>query len=398
MRESARKRRLDTYGITAQDYNNLILIQNNKCAICGSNFDLDDLHKTCHIDHDHKTGVVRGLGKFQDSEELLKKAGDYLAGKRALITGIGGQDGQYLSHFLRRKGYEVHGLIRRTSQPNPLLAMLPETVILHEGDVTDFSSILRLLIEIRPHEVYNLAAQSHVGTSFKEPIHTTQVNFTGALNIFEACRLVNKLDPRIYQASTSEMFGGLRGEAKCNEKTPFHPRSPYGVAKVAAHNMARNYREAYQSFICAGILFNHESPHRGISFVTRKITRAAARIKLGLQDKLYLGNLDAKRDWGFAGDYVEAMWLMLQQDQPDDYVLATGEAHSVREFCQHAFEHVGLDYNDYVEVDPRFYRPAEVDVLVGNYAKIRDELGWRPTVAFKKLVEIMVDHDMTLLQ
>lgn len=406
MRETAEKRRLNTYGITKQDYNNLIKVQDNQCAICKNKFNKDDLLRTCHIDHDHNTGIVRGLlcsecnlglGKFKDNKMLLEKAKEYLEGKRAFIIGITGQDGHYLSHFLSEKGYEVHGLVRRTSQENPAIKLLPDTVVLHEGDITDFSSLLRLFNEIRPHEIYNLAAQSHVGTSFKEPLHTTQVNYVGALNVFEAARQINKLEPRIYQASTSEMFGGQLGEFKCNENTPFHPRSPYGTAKVAAHYCARNYREAYSSKISTGILFNHESPHRGVNFVTRKISLAAARISLGLQEKLYLGNLDAKRDWGHAGDFVKAMWLMLQKETSDDYVIATGETHSIREFCEVAFGYFEMDYRDYVEIDPRFYRPAEVDVLLGDYSKAKKVLGWQPSKTFSELAVEMVEHDMSLL-
>jgi GDPmannose 4,6-dehydratase len=327
---------------------------------------------------------------------LLKKAADYLIGKRALIFGVGGQDGHFLSHFLTSKGYEVHGVVRRTSQKNPMLGLLPPEVVIHHGDITDFSSVLDIVSSVRPHEIYNLAAQSHVGISFKEPLHTTRVNYLGVVNIIEAARLVNSYEAKVYQASTSEMFGGVSKSA-CNETSPFFPKSPYGVAKVAAHHAVVNAREAYGTFACAGILYNHESEIRPENFVTRKISLAVGAISRGEQDKLYLGNLDAKRDWGYAPDYVKGMWLMLQQETPGDYVLGTGETHSVREFCQIAFDHAGLgDYSKYVEVDPRFYRPAEVDVLVADYSKAKRELGWEPTTKFEDLVKKMVDHDLKL--
>lgn len=404
MKERARERRLEIYGITENDFLNMVKIQDYKCAICGNQFDMENPHKTCNIDHDHKTNIVRGLlcnscnlglGKFKDNQELLIRAGEYLQGKRAFITGVGGQDGHYLAHLLASKGYEIHGLVRRTSTRNPMLNLLPNNVQLHEGDITDFASIYRLINEIRPHEIYNLAAQSHVGTSFKEPLHTTQVNYIGTLNILESARLVNKLQPRIYQASTSEMFGGLLGEVKCNEDTPFYPRSPYGVAKLAAHHAVINYREAYGLFACCGILFNHESPRRGTNFVTRKVTKAVADIKRGKQDKLYLGNLDSKRDWGHARDYVRGMWMMLQHHTPTEFVLATGETRSIRELCTEAFTYAGLgSYEQYVEIDPRFYRPAEVDILIGDAGKAKRLLGWEPQIGFLDLVKDMVDADL----
>lgn len=406
MRKTARKRRLKQYGITEMDFSFLEKIQGNACAICRRPFDPNNLFTTCHIDHDHKTEKVRGLlcgecnlglGKFKDDHQLLSRAVDYLKGKRALIFGVGGQDGHYLSHFLENKGYEVHGVVRRTSQENPMVRLLPSSVILHSGDITDFSSVLSVMQTVRPYEVYNLAAQSHVGISFKEPLHTTRTNYLGVVNILEAARLVNSHQIRVYQASTSEMFGGVSKDP-CNENSPLYPKSPYGVAKVAAHHFVINSREAHDSFACSGILFNHESEHRPDNFVTRKISSTVAKIKIGQEDKLYLGNLDAKRDWGYAGDYVEAMWLMLQMPEPDDFVIGTGETHSVREFCQVAFEYAGLgDYRQYVEVDPRFFRPAEVDVLLADYSKAKRVLGWEPKVSFEQLVEKMVDYDVKLL-
>ena len=325
--------------------------------------------------------------------------------KKALITGITGQDGSYLAELLLSKGYQVHGIIRRSStfttdridhlyedahSPNARL-------FLHYGDLTDGTGLRRILESVEPDEIYNLGAQSHVKVSFEQPEYTADVVATGTLRLLEAVRDYRKgaqSDVRIYQAGSSEMFGA--SPPPQNEKTPFYPRSPYAVGKVAAHWFAVNYREAYDMFICNGILFNHESPRRGETFVTRKITRAVGRIKMGLQDKLYLGNLDAKRDWGFAGDYVEAMWLMLQQDKPDDYVVATGEAHSVREFVEAAFEYAGLDWKKHVEIDPRYFRPTEVDYLQGDSSKARGKLGWRPRVSFAELVRMMVDHDMEL--
>jgi GDPmannose 4,6-dehydratase len=327
--------------------------------------------------------------------------------KRALVTGITGQDGSYLSQLLVEKGYEVHGIVRRASTFNTgRLDHLyrdphdPEArLFLHYGDVADGTGLRRILEKVRPEEVYNLAAQSHVRVSFDEPEYTADAVATGTLRLLEALRdymALSERSVRFYQAGSSEMFGAAPPPQ--NEATLFHPRSPYAVSKVAAYWFAINYREAYGMFIANGILFNHESPRRGETFVSRKVTRAAARIKLGLQDKLYLGNLDAKRDWGFAGDYVEAMWLMLQQDQPDDYVIATGESHSVRELAETAFAHVGLDWKRYIATDPRYYRPSEVDHLRGDATKARRKLGWVPRVHFSELVRTMVDHDFELGQ
>lgn len=324
--------------------------------------------------------------------------------KRALITGITGQDGSYLAELLLSKGYAVHGMLRRSSTLSTqriehLYQDVPSAdrpLSLHYGDMTDGNGLARLIRDIRPHEVYNLAAQSHVRVSFDQPTYTADVTAVGTLRLLEAIRDYqdhSAQQVRFYQASSSEMFGKVR-ETPQTETTPFHPRSPYGVAKVYAHLATVNYREAYGLHASSGILFNHESPRRGETFVTRKITRAAARIKLGLQKKLYLGNLDAQRDWGFAGDFVEAMWLMLQQDEPDDYVIATGETHSVREFCEKAFGHLDLDYHDYVEIDPQYFRPAEVDVLCGNPAKARTKLGWEIRHSFDELLEMMVKADL----
>lgn len=325
--------------------------------------------------------------------------------KRALITGVTGQDGSYLTEFLLQQGYEVHGLLRRSSQFNTdridHLYHDPHVqgprLSLHYGDLSDGTALRRVLEKVKPHEIYNLGAQSHVKVSFEVPEYTADIVGLGALRFLEALRdHINQsgVPVRYYQAGSSEMFGATAPPQ--NEQTPFYPRSPYAVSKVAAHWYGVNYREAYEMFICNGILFNHESPRRGETFVTRKITRAVGRIKEGLQDKLYLGNLDAKRDWGFAGDYVKAMWLMLQQDEPDDYVVATGEAYSVREFVEMAFSHVGLDWNRYVEIDQRYFRPTEVDFLQGDPTKARDHLGWRPRVGFSALVAMMVDHDLDL--
>jgi len=325
--------------------------------------------------------------------------------KKALITGITGQDGSYLAELLLQKGYEVHGIIRRASTFNTdRIDHLykdphdPEArLFLHYGDLTDGTGLRRILEKVQPDEVYNLGAQSHVKVSFEQPEYTADVVATGTLRLLEALRdyiKVSGKEVRIYQAGSSEMFGA--SPPPQNEKTPFYPRSPYAAAKVAAYWYAVNYREAYGLFICNGILFNHESPRRGETFVTRKITRAVGRIKMGLQEKLYLGNLEAKRDWGYAGDYVEAMWLMLQKPEPDDYVIATGESHSVREFLEEAFGYVGLDWRRYVEVDPRYFRPTEVDHLQGDATKARAKLGWRPKVSFKELVRMMVDHDLEL--
>jgi GDPmannose 4,6-dehydratase len=312
----------------------------------------------------------------------------------ALITGITGQDGSYLAELLLSKGYEVHGVIRRSSTfSTERIEHIYSDLHLHYGDVSDGGAISRLLGEIDPDEVYNLAAQSHVRVSFDQPNYTAHATGLGALNVLEAARTIPQC--RVYQASSSEMFGNATRLPQ-SETTPFHPRSPYGVAKVYAHWITVNYRESYGLHASCGILFNHESPRRGETFVTRKITRAVARIRHGRQEHLYLGNLDAKRDWGHAADYVEAMWLMLQQEEPDDYVIATGETHTVREFCELAFGRVGLDYRDHVRLDPRYYRPAEVNLLLGDAEKARRVLGWTPRVTFSSLVDEMVDADMAL--
>ncbi|RKY08931.1 MAG: GDP-mannose 4,6-dehydratase [Planctomycetota bacterium] len=323
--------------------------------------------------------------------------------KKALITGITGQDGSYLAELLLGKGYEVYGIIRRSSSfhtgridhlykdphEQPALKLI-------YGDLTDGGDLATIVNEIRPDEVYNLGAQSHVRVSFDMPIYTADVDALGTLRLLEAIRGMKK-HPRFYQASSSEMYGKVV-ETPQTEKTPFYPRSPYGCAKVYGYWQTVNYREAYELFACNGIMFNHESPRRGETFVTRKITRAATRIKLGLQNELYLGNVDAKRDWGFAGDYVEAMWLMLQQDAPDDYVIATGETHSVREFLDEVFGRLDLDWSEYVKTDPKYFRPAEVDILLGDPGKAKKELGWRPRVAFKELAQMMTDADMKLAE
>jgi GDPmannose 4,6-dehydratase len=324
--------------------------------------------------------------------------------KRALITGVTGQDGSYLAEFLLGKpDYEVHGLVRRSSSINrqridPLFGRVPDVrdrFHLHYADLADASSLSLLMEQVRPDEVYNLGAQSHVRVSFDQPLYTADVVGLGTLRLLEAVRHLNRSQPvKFYQASSSEMYGSAPPPQ--GPDTPFHPRSPYACAKLYAHWQTVNYREAYGLFACSGILFNHESPRRGESFVTRKITLGAARIKEGLQRKLVLGNLDAKRDWGFAGDYVRAMWLMLQQDRPDDYVVATGETHSVREFLEIAFSQLGLDWRDYVEFDTRYTRPSEVDVLLGDATKARKELGWRAEVDFPGLVKMMVEHDLEL--
>jgi len=318
--------------------------------------------------------------------------------KRALITGVTGQDGSYLAELLLAKGYEVHGLVRRSSSFNterldgiyqdPHAANYRLRLVY--GDLEDGSSLANLVKKIRPDEIYNLAAQSHVRVSFDVPEYTVSSIALGTLRLLEAVRELGS-ECRLYQASSSEMFGSAAPPQ--HETTAFQPRSPYACAKVFAHQLCQNYRDAYKMFIACGILFNHESPRRGIPFVTRKITRAAARIKHGLDKKLFLGNLDAKRDWGFAGDYVEAMWLMLQQDAPDDYVIATGESHSVREFLDVAFGALGLDWKPYVEIDPRYFRPTEVDHLHGDASKARNKLGWKPKVGFRELVEMMVRAD-----
>ncbi len=313
--------------------------------------------------------------------------------KRALITGITGQDGSYLAEFLLSKGYEVHGMVRRASTEGfERIQHIRDQLHLHQADLLDQLSLVRLVAEVRPHEVYNLAAMSFVPTSWEQPLLTGEFTALGVTRMLEAIRHV---DPtiRFYQASSSEMFGAVREEPQ-NENTPFYPRSPYGVAKVYGHWITVNYRESFGVFACSGILFNHESPRRGKEFVTRKVTDAVARIKLGLQDKLYLGNLDAMRDWGFAGDYVEAMWLMLQQPKPDDYVIATGEKHSVRELVELAFDYAGLDWKRYVEIDPKLIRPAEVYTLRGDASKARRVLQWAPKVSFPELVKMMVDADL----
>ena len=317
--------------------------------------------------------------------------------KRALITGVSGQDGSLLAELLVGKGYEVHGLVRRSSSGTlSRLTEVRDRLELHEGDLTDEGSLARVVADVRPDEIYNLGAQSHVGSSFAAPIATCDATGLGAVRLLEAVRRADLKDTRYYQAGTSELFGGVSDPPQ-SETTPLHPRSPYAYAKAMAHYATINAREAYGLFACNGILFNHEEPgRRGEAFVTRKISRAVARIKLGLQEKLTLGNLEAKRDWGFAGDYVQAMWLMLQQDQPDDYVVATGETHSVREFCEEAFSLLGLDWQQYLKHDARYERPSEVDLLVGDPAKARRQFGWEPKVRFKELVKIMVEADLDL--
>jgi len=316
-----------------------------------------------------------------------------LAGRKALITGITGQDGSYLAELLLEKGYEVHGLVRRSSSFNTWrIDHIRGGLKLHYGDLVDQNSLVRTVEGIAPDEIYNLAAQSHVKVSFEMPEYTTDVTAMGVLRILDAVRESGS-KARVYQAGSSEMFGLVR-ETPQSEKTPFYPRSPYGVAKVFGHWTAVNYRESYGVHVSNGILFNHESPRRGENFVTRKITMGLAAIKKGKAKQLRLGNLDAKRDWGYAKDFVEAMWLILQRDQPDDYVVATGETHSVREFLEEAFTHVGLNWQDYVVVDPKYFRPAEVEFLLGDPTKARTVLGWKPRVTFKELVRIMVDADM----
>jgi GDPmannose 4,6-dehydratase len=324
--------------------------------------------------------------------------------KRALITGVTGQDGSYLAELLLEKGYEVHGIVRRASTFNtgrldgiytdPHASQTRLT--LHYGDLSDASALARLIGRIQPDEIYNLAAQSHVRVSFDSPEYTTDITATGAVRLLEAIRETG-LRPRFYQASSSEMYGKVI-EVPQSESTPFYPRSPYGCAKVYAYWITVNYRESYGLHASNGILFNHESPRRGETFVTRKITRAVAHIQAGLQDKLYLGNLDAKRDWGYAKEFVEAMWRMLQQEQPGDYVIATGETHSIREFLDEAFGHAGLDWQKHVEIDSRYYRPAEVDLLIGDPSKAKRQLGWEPRIRFGELVRLMVDHDIQLLK
>jgi GDPmannose 4,6-dehydratase len=316
-----------------------------------------------------------------------------MSARRALITGVTGQDGSYLAELLLAKGYEVYGMTRRASTENvERIAHLIDRIGLIQGDLLDPSSLDAALRQSRPHEVYNLAAQSFVPTSWNQPVLTAEFTAVGVTRMLEAIRSVDA-EIRFYQASSSEMFGKVR-EVPQNELTPFHPRSPYGVAKVYGHHITVNYRESYDLFAVSGILFNHEGPRRGLEFVTRKITDGVARIKHGLTDELRLGNLDARRDWGFASDYVEAMWLMLQQDEPSDYVVATGEQHSVREFAELAFERVGLDPERHIVVDPRLLRPAEVDQLVGDASKARRELEWAPRTSFRDLVGLMVDADL----
>lgn len=317
--------------------------------------------------------------------------------KRALITGITGQDGSYLAELLLEKGYEVTGIVRRSSAPNLWrIEHLLDRLELRPADLLDQLSLMRVLAEIRPHELYNLAAMSFVPASWDQPMLTGEFNAQGVTRLLEAIRQVDP-EIRLYQASSSEMYGKVR-EVPQTELTPFYPRSPYGVSKVFAHYITVNYRESYNLFAVSGILFNHESPRRGLEFVTRKVSDGVARIKLGLSDSLALGNLDAQRDWGFSGDYVRAMWLMLQQNQPDDYVIATGESHSVRELVELAFDHVSLDWNRHVRLDPKFLRPAEVDHLIGDASKARDALDWRPAVDFPSLVRMMVDADVARLK
>ena len=315
--------------------------------------------------------------------------------KTALITGITGQDGSYLAELLLEKGYDVYSMVRRSSvEKYDRIEHIKDKIELIQGDLLDELSLMTVLKKVKPTELYNLAAMSFVPTSWEQPVLTAEFTGVGVVKVLEAIRNV---DPsiRFYQASSSEMFGKVR-EVPQSELTPFYPRSPYGVAKVYGHYITVNYRESYNLFACSGILFNHESPRRGYEFVTRKVTNAVAKIKHGLQDKLFMGNLDSKRDWGFSGDYVEAMWLMLQQPKPDDYVIATGETHTVRELVEVAFSHVGLNWEDYVEIDPKFIRPAEVDLLIGDPSKAKKVLGWKPKVNFEGLVKMMVDSDMAI--
>ncbi|MBX3418027.1 MAG: GDP-mannose 4,6-dehydratase [Pirellulaceae bacterium] len=324
--------------------------------------------------------------------------------KRALITGITGQDGSYLAEFLLEKGYEVHGIVRRSSSFNT--ARLDHVyrdphdptanLFLHYGDLTDGQNITNLVLDLQPDEIYNLGAQSHVRVSFDSPVYTLQVVGGGALNVLEAARQLNKSkEVRVYQASSSEMYGDVL-ETPQTENTPFRPQSPYACAKVYAFYQTVNYRQAYDLFAVNGILYNHESPRRGETFVTRKITRAATRIKIGLQEKVYLGNLEARRDWGYARDYVEGMWMMLQHHEPDDFVLATGETYRIRDFLDYSFGYLDLDWEKHVEIDPRYFRPTEVDLLLGDASKARSVLGWSPRVTCRELAQLMVDHDLEL--
>ncbi|MCR9295631.1 MAG: GDP-mannose 4,6-dehydratase [bacterium] len=328
-----------------------------------------------------------------------------MADRAALITGITGQDGSYLAELLLEKGYRVHGLVRRSSsfstgRIDHLYRDVHENpqLLLHYGDLTDGQALTNLVQEIEPDEIYNLGAQSHVRVSFDQPVYTLMTDGMGALNVLEAARLLMKRKPvRVYQASSSEMYGAVL-QTPQTETTPFNPQSPYGCAKVYAYFQTVNYRRSYDLFASNGILFNHESPRRGETFVTRKITRGATRIKIGLQKKLYLGNLDAKRDWGYAKDYVDAMWRMLQHDTPDDYVIATGATYSIRDFLGFVFEQLDLDWQQFVEIDPRYFRPAEVDLLIGDATKAREQLGWKPKTDVRELARIMVEHDLDLAE
>jgi GDPmannose 4,6-dehydratase len=316
-----------------------------------------------------------------------------MANKTALITGVTGQDGSYLAEFLLAKGYKVVGMVRRSSTENfQRIEHIRDQIDLRQGDLLDQSSLTTLIADVAPDEIYNLAAQSFVPTSWDQPVLTGEFTALGVTRMLEAVRHVNT-KIRFYQGSSSEMYGKVR-ETPQTELTPFYPRSPYGVAKAYGHYITVNYRESYGLFACSGILFNHESPRRGLEFVTRKVTDYAARIKLGMADKLPMGNLDARRDWGFAGDYIKAMWLMLQQNRPDDYVIATGTSHSVRDLVEIAFKHVGLDWEKYVVLDPRFIRPAEVETLIGDSSRARNELGWVPEVSFEQMIKMMVDADL----
>jgi GDPmannose 4,6-dehydratase len=316
---------------------------------------------------------------------------------RALVTGITGQDGSYLAEFLLDKGYDVYGMVRRSSVENFYrIEHIRNKLKFVQADLLDQLSIIDAIKESKPDEIYNLGAMSFVPTSWKQPVLTGEFTGLGVTRMLEAAKHMNK-DVKFYQASSSEMFGKVR-EIPQNEQTPFHPRSPYGVAKVYGHYMTVNYRESYDMFTCSGILFNHESPRRGLEFVTKKVTYGAAKIKLGLADSLYLGNLDTKRDWGYAKDYIEAMWLMLQQDKAEDYVISTGETHSVKEWVESSFQCLDLDWEKYVKIDERFIRPADVDLLVGDYSKAKKQLGWKPKVGFKQLVKIMVEYDYDYLK